>query len=562
MKKHYLTISFCLLIFGLQAQFQWAVKGGRWAYDYGYGITTDVNGNIYVSGKYEEDANFTSVSAPTTSVTCAGNHDAFLIKYDPSGNIIWIRTAGGVLGDYAEAISSDGTNYVYMSGEIEGTNETISFSGSTITLQAVNDNDIFFAKYDFDGNLIWAKSEGSVNSEKALAITQDNEDNVYIAGYFSDNTIINGTPINGYGGRDIYIAKYDKNGVFQWIKTAGSTGRDEAKFIKCDNNGGVYICGMFSNNTTFGTQTFTTDGYQDSYIAKYATSDGSLQWVKAGGAQLDDVAWSMTMDNAGSIYISGEFNSYIHFGMPQGIPTTGNTDIFVAKFDPSGNCQWIKGGGGPVTDRARGIGSDGNSIFVTGQFGLTANFGGYTVGGPSQDSSEIFIAALNSTGDFLWATFVDGPNDAYEPLGYESGNAICGRNGMVYSTGGLLPSSPGAVAGIFGATTLNGYDRTDMYVAAIGVTGGTVSLAENRFENDFNIFPNPSGQHFTLNLDTTKGDVSLKVYNTIGELVYLNSYPATTTISCELNNCESGIYLVEVSDASGKFARKKLIIEH
>ncbi|MCE9538928.1 MAG: hypothetical protein K8R85_06890 [Bacteroidetes bacterium] len=242
MKKIYVLIVINSLIISLQAQnFDWTKREGQSEYDYGYGIANDVAGNIYVSGKYERNANFSGTILPLQ-----GNHDIYLAKYSPTGTLTWIRTAGGVNGDYAHALACDGSNYVYIAGEIEGVGTQIKFIGSPITLISKGINDAFFAKYDLNGNLIWAKSAGGTDDDEGLGITYDNAGNVYICGFFSSTATFGSTTINSQGGRDIYVAKYDMNGVFQWVRTAGSSGRDEAKAIKCDATGNIYVCGMHS----------------------------------------------------------------------------------------------------------------------------------------------------------------------------------------------------------------------------------------------------------------------------------------------------------------------------
>src|ERR1035437_1206126 len=102
MKKVYLLIAFGALFINAQAQnFNWAKVEGLYAYDYGYGITTDNSGNVYCAGKYEEvNANFSGILLP-----CQNNHDFFLAKYSASGAINWVQTGGGTLGDYAHAVA-------------------------------------------------------------------------------------------------------------------------------------------------------------------------------------------------------------------------------------------------------------------------------------------------------------------------------------------------------------------------------------------------------------------------------------------------------------------------
>src|SRR5687768_3050750 len=116
MKKQFLLIAFSLLVISLNAQqFQWAKAEGRFAYDYGYGAGTDNAGNVYIAGKYEE----VGAAFSTTTVPNSGNHDGFLVKYAPNGDLIWIRTYGGSDGDYSQAMYTDKSNFVYIAGEIE-----------------------------------------------------------------------------------------------------------------------------------------------------------------------------------------------------------------------------------------------------------------------------------------------------------------------------------------------------------------------------------------------------------------------------------------------------------
>jgi hypothetical protein len=454
MKKKYLLILLIVLVTGIHAQtFDWAKREGLYEYDYGYGITTDPSGNVYVAGKYEMNANFSGTILPDR-----GNHDIYLARYTTAGDLTWITTAGGSLGDYAEAIYCDGSN-VYIGGEIEGYGETIVFDNTTTTLTCVGDNDVFIAKYDLNGVLLWARSAGGYKSDKALGITVDNNGNVYACGYFKDTASFNGTVIMGSGDRDIFVAKYNSNGDFQWVRHAGSPGRDEAKSIVCDALGNVYITGMHSDGTNFGSTTLASpNGYVNLFLAKYAP-DGSLVYAKTAGSDYDDVGWSLTMDAAGKIYIAGEYNAYALFdAIP--LTTSGQAEIFVTCYDASGNAQWASTAGGALIDRARGIGTDGNNLYITGQFSMSATFGSYTVTGV--DSSEIFMAKLNNLGTFEWAIAVGGPPDSLELLSYESGNAICAdAQGDVYATGALL------TGGVFGNISFNPYSRTDAFITKI-----------------------------------------------------------------------------------------------
>jgi len=554
MKKTYLATALLSSLFiNLDAQnFDWAKREGKYAYDYGYGISTDNSGNVYVAGKYEEDGAMFS----GTTVPCAGNHDMYLVKYNSSGGLVWIRTAGGVLGDYAHAMTTDHTNYIYVAGEIEGAGDVITFPGSSQTLTAVGDNDIFLAKYDMSGTLLWTKSAGGFGGEKALGVTYDNAGNVYICGNFKETFTWGGTTLTPMapGERDIFIAKYDANGNFQWVKTAGSTGRDEALSIQCNAAGEIYVCGMHSDGANFSGTVLTTPltptgHYMNAFLAKYA-ADGSMIWVKSAGGDYDDVAWSLTLDNAGKVFVTGEFNAYALFDT-HALTTTGAADVFVACYDPAGNATWAVGAGGALPDRARGIGTDGNNIFITGQFGNTALFG--TTTQTAVDSSDIFIAGLNNSGSFLWSKTVGGPADSTEYLGYESGNAVCadGPNN-IYVTGALLNG------GDFGVFSFNDYSRTDMFVAKLNML---VGVEEMEGANSLNVYPNPSTGIFTIDLSDIKDEkTEVTVYNYLGAAVERTTHPASASLNVDISTQKKGIYFVEIKTAK-KIFREKVVLQ-
>jgi hypothetical protein len=548
MKKLYLFAVLNLIVVSTRAQyFQWAKAEGLWAYDYGYGVGLDNSGNLYVSGKYElNGANFSG-----TTVTCQNNHDAFLAKYDPAGNLSWIQTAGGTLGDYSHAMCVDNINSaVYTTGEIEGYSNPIFFSNSSVSLTCIGDNNIFLAKYDFSGNLIWATSAGYYYSDKGLGVTTDNSGNVYICGFFTDTTKFNGTVIPGYGGKDIYVAKYDANGNFQWMRKAGGPGRDEAKAVKCDAAGNVYICGMYSNSATFESQTFTcTPNYFEAFLAKY-DPNGNLQWVRKGGGDFDDVAWGMTIDNQNRIYITGEFIGYGVFGS-FAVTSAGAADVFVGCYDGNGTEQWLTRGGGTLVDRARGMGTDGTNLFITGQYGATAIFGGNSV--TAADSSDIFITAMDNSGTFLWTSAVGGIADSLETLGYESGNSICAEtSGNVYAAGSLLNG------GSFGPWNVTGYKRTDAFITKLNAT--PAGLKEEIKNTGVAIYPNPATGIFRFETSSLL-PVEVVIYNSLGQVIEHAHYK-TTRAEINLTSYPDGIYFVEAKTAEQVFEKKKIVVQH
>lgn len=549
MKKIYFLLLLSIVFSNSPSQtYAWAKNEGLWAYDYGLGITTDPTGNVYVAGKYELNAVFSG-----NTVSCSGNHDCYLAKYSPSGSISWIRTAGGTGGDYYNSVASD-ANYIYAAGEIEG-GVTVTFPGSSVTLQGQGDNDIVLTKYDQNGNLIWARMAGWKYNESAHGIAVDASGNVFVGGRFSDTLTIGTQTLYGYTQKDFFVAKYDANGTFQWARQGGGPGKDDIKGLACDAAGNVYVTGVYENGMIVGATTYsTTNGvYYDAFLAKYDGS-GNLQWVQTEGGDYDEAAWAITVDNSGTIYTTGEFNASAYFGTTQLI-TSGNADIFVAAYDASGNCLWAKKAGGPLVDRARGIGTDGTNIFVTGQFGMSCTFGSNVVTG--NDSSEVFFANMNNSGTWLGAVAAAGTNDPFEPLGFEAGTAICAKDvSNVYATGSLLGG------GSFGSISLSPYDRTDAFVTKITsfVAGNKEPSADLK---TMFVYPNPGNGNFTIytdKLNTT--DIDIHIYNCLGQHLIKKVVRSANKISIDMSNEQDGIYFIEMRSDNKTIATKKLVVQN
>ncbi|MCE9540914.1 MAG: SBBP repeat-containing protein [Bacteroidetes bacterium] len=436
--------------------FQWAKRAGLYAFDLGYGIGTDNAGNVYIAGKYEQKANFGG-----TTVGCAGNHDIYIAKYSPGGSFLWVRTAGGSIGDYAHALAVDGAGNSYLTGEFE---TTTRFGSGAVTLKSSGSNDIFVAKYDTNGNLIWAKKlAGGGGSDRGLGISVSNG-GVYVTGNFQGGANFSGTQLNSSGGHDIFIAKYTTGGVFQWAKRAGGSGEDEGFAISNDSGGNAYVTGYFTGTANFSGTSVSSKGGYDIFLAKYNPS-GTLLWVKKFGGTANDAGNAIKVNSSG-IFLTGGFRNTTLFGSISLKTPNGNSDIFIARLDFSGNVIWAKKAGGTDNDTGRGIAVDGSSnCFITGNCGKSATFGSTTINGA--DITEIYFASYDASGNYRWVLKVGGAADVSDPDRFiEMGLSIAtDPSGNVVGSGAYRSSST------FGGTTLSPFStHTDVYVTKIGAS--------------------------------------------------------------------------------------------
>jgi len=381
----------------------WAKQAGGSGYDVGYGISVDANGNSYVTGSFPGTATFGAFT-----ITSSGEPDVFVAKIDTDGNWQWAKQAGGSATEFCYGISTDANGNSYVTGSFNG---TATFGAFTIT--SIGWPDVFVAKIDADGNWQWAKQAGGSSFEEGYGISVDANGNSYVTGYFPNTATFGAFTITSSGGYDVFVAKIDTDGNWQWAKQAGGSDADLGYGISTDANSNSYVTGSFIDPATFGTTTLTGSGGEDIFVAKI-DADGNWQWAKqAGGSDSDDVK-GISVDANGNSYVTGSFRETATFGAFT-ITSSGNKDIFVAKIDADGNWQWAKQAGGPDpycgSDQGKGISADANgNPYVTGYFSNTATFGAFTItSSGGYIDSDIFVAKITRpiNGDFNSDGYVD-----------------------------------------------------------------------------------------------------------------------------------------------------------
>lgn len=510
----------------ISQSFAWAKRAGLWAYDLGFGIGTDNAGNVYISGKYEQNgASFGHVTVP-----CVGNHDIFIAKYSSSGSFQWVRTAGSYSGDYAHCLAVDGAGNAYISGEFEG---TCNF-GSGVSLKSNGDNDVFVAKYNTNGSLVWARKLGGGGlSDKTFGICVSGSA-VYLTGKFEGTANFQGITLSTSGGKEMFLAKYTTDGVFQWVKKGGGSGSDEGYSVSTDPAGNVYVTGSFSGSANFSGQVLSSKGSKDIFIAKY-NSAGSILWVKKAGGYSSDIGYGIKVDNSYRVFLTGSFRGTCSFGSIN-LSSSGQQDVFIARYDMNGNAIWAKKAGGYGEDIGRGIAVDNSAnVYITGGCGNNAVFGNKTLSG--SDGEEIYFASYDQSGNFRWALKAGGAADETP-----SGNDVeMGRGIAVDPWGGVVGTGSYRKATSFGGTTLNPWTNTDVYVTKIvqGSGSGKAGKAPIIFPLDSVAFCSGGSTILKSQVDSGQAFVWLKDGNIISE-----------QNQNDLKVSSPGVYSIRVVDGS------------
>ncbi len=311
---------------------QWSQLLGSGGYDEGEGISVDSAGNVYVAGYFGGDFD---------GYTNSGEHDVFLVKYDSSGNKQWSQLLGTDSSDVGYGVSVGSAGNVHVTGQYGG--------------------NMFLVKYDSSGNQQWSQLLGTSSDDWGKDVSVDSTGNVYVTGSSYGN-------FDGHtnsGERDMFLVKYSSSGVKQWSQLLGSGGYDGGEGISVDSAGNIYVTGLFG---------YSKSGGGDMFLLKYDSS-GIKQWFKRLGTSNNDWGNDVSVDSAGNIYVTG--GSWADF---DGHINSGERDMFLVKYDGSGNKKWSKLFGSINKDDGYAVSVDSaGSVYVTGS--SYGNFDGHANSG-------------------------------------------------------------------------------------------------------------------------------------------------------------------------------------
>lgn len=248
------------------------------------------------------------------------------------------------------------------------------------------------------------------NGFQSNSIKVDNQGNIYVAGIFNDYFKVNGTTYAGLGYGDVFIVKYNSTGVAQWVKTAGNHDTySNAVGIVLDNQGHVFVVGTFFRALNLDGVSITANNSSgDVFLCKLSATDGSVQALKAIGGSNYDNCSEIFIDNQSNLYITGTFVGNCNFDALS-ISGTDNNDIYIAKCNANLQFQWVNKITGVSIDESGGLcGDNAGNIYLTGSIASDATFAPGITSSPGMKT--LFVAKYNaSNGNYIWHRM---PNNA------------------------------------------------------------------------------------------------------------------------------------------------------
>jgi Secretion system C-terminal sorting domain len=526
-------------------------------------------------------------------------------------DISWEKTwlaSQSVLG-HVTAFDPDGNSFI--GGNFRTTLDLDPGTG-TLSYTAVNTFNAFVVKLDANGNHLWSIVYPIESSIRDLHV--DSDGNLLVCGAFLDSVDIDPGAgvhqIESHGQTDIFIARYNSAGAFQWGFSMGSTLSDDPFSADTDADGNVYVAGAFFDTVDFdpgnGTSTLTAPSMASAgYVAKY-TSDGTFVWANLIRSTAYCSTQSLRIRPDGTVYVAGDFISNVSFDVEQSNVTfnAAQSSLYLAQYTPDGQFLWAKYFSAQYNFNLLGEDMDaGGDLYLAGAYTGTTDFdptdGVFELTDPN-NTGNAYVARYNGDGELVWVHAFGGETDvelAWDvAVGADGKVFLCGA---FYGTGDFDPG-----AGSYDMTAING----DGFVAAIDENeeflwawsfgnnqydvahsvavhpNGAVSCSSarrpagdvphafamlTRFEgipqnvNDVTestnlvLYPNPSHQFITIQSDETISDV--RIFSTDGQLVCSYKCGANSK-TLDTKNLAAGVYLVEVEKRSG-VERRRAVVE-
>ncbi len=532
-----------------QVNMQWAKQVGNAQSEAEWTTCVDAFGNVYVTGGFTGTVDF-DPGIGTFNITAASTSDNFILKLDPSGNLVSVRTVTAIS---VRTMYIDPSGNIYTAGQFTNTTDFDPGPGTYTMSAAAGGN--YLLKLDALGNFVWARKIANAGISLPLAITSDALNNVYTTGYFISAPDFDPGPgsflLLGNGGTDVFISKLDVSGNFVWAKQLGGTSNESGSSININSSGNIITSGSFAGIVDFdpGAGTYTLDASNGgTFISQI---DGSGNFVTA--QQIGGSGRSSCFDSSFNLYVTGIFNSIADFDPSPSTYTlnASNGSFYVTKLDPFGNFIWARQmgvsypNGEPVS-----ISADISGVYTAGYFQTSGDFdsGPGVLTFTSLGGYDSYISKLDPSGNFLWA----------EQIGGTTGEIIWGlavdAPGNVYTSGtfdGTTDFDPGA-----GAYNLTSVGGTDVFIHKL--TQGSSNINETGLQNEFIIKPNPvSDKLFFKNLNGA--DVKKYVLlNSQGKEVLTAQ---NTTEELDVSSLPDGLYFLQVQTKEG-VKTKKIVIEH
>ena len=264
--------------------------------------------------------------------------------------------------------------------------------------------DAIVARFDAEGKLLWSKRFGGPGFQSAVQARVDPKGDIVLTGRFQESIDLGGGALQSAGDFEVWVAKFDIDGNHLWSKSFGDASQELAVNLQADSAGNILFTGMFVGAVDFGGGPLQAQGAFDVFVAKLDPQGDHLWSRRFGDSQMQTVA-ALALGPSDSVFVTGTFSGTVDFG---GGPLAAQPgllgDVFVIQLDAGGKLVQGRafGGDGQRMPYSIAVGADGSQV-VTGQFSGTMDAGGGALKTTSQADYDAFVVKLDPAGDHVYS---------------------------------------------------------------------------------------------------------------------------------------------------------------
>jgi hypothetical protein len=313
----------------------WSQRYGGSGTDFGWSVTVGADGDLLLSGSYEQVLDLGDVTLTTEA------RGAFLAKLDPGGDVVWVRGCQSVGSTYGGTVSPDSEGGAFWSGGFDG-----SIDLGAGAHDSAGDEDGFLARIDSGGDAVWSVRIGDTGFDFVTCDTAAGGDEPVLAGdsfatgHFSSTVDFGPGPITSAGGGDVFVARFTASGDPVWSAGFGDEQSDDGLALAVDGQQNVVVAGLFFGTIDFGGGPLISNGEDDSFVAKLDADGGHLWSGHYGGAFGMDRANGVAVDDDDNVLVTGSFTDGTDFGDGP-VSTDGVLELFLVKLSPDGDLTWV-----------------------------------------------------------------------------------------------------------------------------------------------------------------------------------------------------------------------------
>jgi len=375
----------------------------------------------------------------------------------------WARSGGGPLElDAARGVCADRQGNYYVTGYFSG---TAVIGGTTLTSRG--GTEVFIASFTAAGEPRWAKRAGSTRDDYGMAITVDDESNIYFVGScgdsadFEDSTLVAREVIPGM----YYIVSYRGDGTIRWAQKIDGGGGFPMG-VSVNRTGSLAVTG-YARSLQFTEDVALLMIATDIFTAVYSSGTGGFQWARAINANATTEGIregkSVAIDDNHNVFVTGYIANGARFDGSTVFFAEGPANVFVARYDAGGTFRWVWKGGGPNYDAGTGVVvNEAGDLFVAGYYqGPFVVAPGDTL--PATNYlGDVWVARFTGDGALVWVRSAGGSGRD------EAGGIALAPNGDVV-IGGLFSSTA-----TFGNARLTAAGTSDLFLAQYRSNGDLV----------------------------------------------------------------------------------------